>query len=495
MITSAASPTLPAPIPPVDSSLPGSPDWQLHGDAQAPRTATSADADAFVDPYDPDVIQQRLEAGRRAEQTADELPQGIIERGAPSYFRTYDQLKSAMYDLQAKYPDLVEVQDLGDTSEKVAGIADRDILALVLTSKAGDAKKPTSMHVGGIHAREIANPEMLMTFATQLLDGYGRDAESTMLLDERRVVLVPLLNPDGHAVVEKGYTGDRGGNLMQRKSTVGGNPAVGVDLNRNYEWHWGGPGASSSPRSETYRGPSAGSEPETKAIQDYLKREKPDVFIDWHSYSKLNMFPWGDTREKTKDHEAFKAIAEKFTTWNGYSPMQSIQLYPTTGTTDDHAYGVEGVPAFAIETGSSFHQSDAEYAKTLRENLPVLDYAVKIADAPFERVFGPDTTDLVVDPATKRLTATVSDSNNGKQALTGAELVLDPKAKPGTGLALQAADGTFDSVDERVVGDAAKVPGLAPDAGDGTLVYVRGRDAEGNWGPLTPQWLTGPRQG
>ena len=492
MITGTTPSPIPAPIPPVDSSLPGSPDWQRRGTTAVPAAPTSTPAPTFAeDPHDPEVVRERLEAGRRAEQTADKLPDDLVGRPAPSYFRTYEQLKTAMFDLQSKYPDLVQVRDIGDTWEKTQGSADRDVLALVLTNRKIAGDKPSTLHVGGIHAREIANPELLMTFANQLLEGHGRDAEATMLLDSRETVLVPMLNADGHAVVEKGFANERGGDTMQRKSTSGGNPANGVDLNRNYEFHWGGPGASSWPRSQTYRGPSAGSEPETKAIQDFLGAEQPDLFIDWHSYSKLNMYPWGDTKEHTKDHAGFKAIAEKFTTFNGYSPIQSVQLYPTTGTTDDHAYGANGVAALAIETGTAFHQTDAQFEQTLRENLPVLTYAVKIADAPFQRVFGPDALDMVVDPASHRVSATITDAHNGGAALAGAELVLDPKAEPGTGMALEAADGAFDEVDEQVVGDAAKLPGLAPDAGDGTLVYVRGRDAEGNWGPLAAQWLTG----
>jgi hypothetical protein len=486
-------PTWHTPIPPVDSSLPGGPGAPtIPAAPKAPAASPTVPATSFEqDPFDPKVRQERLEAGRRAEQTADELPTDLIGRGAPAYFRTYEQLKTAMFDLQAKYPNLVEVRDIGDTFEKTQGKADRDVFALVLTNKQVGGDKPSTMHIGGIHAREIANPELLMTFATQLLQGHGRDAEATMLLDSRETVLVPMLNADGHAVVERGFTNEPGGNLMKRKSTSGAD-GDGTDLNRNYEYHWGGPGASSNPHGETYRGPSAGNEPETKAIEAYVHAHKPDVFIDWHSYSKLNMFPWGDTKEHTKDHNAFQAIANKFTTYNGYTPEQSISLYATTGTTDDHAYGAEGVPAFAIETGSSFHQSDAEFAKTLSENLPVLTYAVKIADSPFTRVFGPDALDMVVDPATKQVTARLTDVNNGKQVLAGAELVTDVNAAPGSGVPLKAADGSFDEVDENVVGSADQAPGLTADAGDGTLVYVRGKDKDGNWGPLAAQWLTGP---
>lgn len=441
------------------------------------------------DPYDPTVIAARLEAGRRAELTADALPPDLVGRPAPSYFRTYEQLKDALYGLQAKYPDLVEVRDIGDTAEKLAGKADRDILALVISNKTLSSstpeERPTTLHVGGIHAREIANPELLMTFATQLLEGYGRDADATMTVDGGRTILVPMLNPDGHAVVEKGFAGDRGGNTMQRKSTAAGDPSLGVDLNRNFDYHWGGPGASGSPRSETYRGPAASSEPETKAIDRFVAAIKPDFFVDWHSYSKLNMYPWGDTKAKTKDHEAFRAIAQKYTTYNGYSPIQAIELYPTTGTTDDTMYGKYGVPSMAIETGSTFHQSDSEFQGTLKANLPVLKYTSKIAADPFKLVFGPDVLALTVDAGTRAVSARISDVNNGKQALAGAELVADPNAAPGTGIQLQAADGAFNSPDEQVVGDAAALSGQR-------LLYVRGRDVQGNWGPLTAQWVTAP---
>src|SRR5690606_15048392 len=119
---------------------------------------------------------------------------------------------------------------------------------------AGD--KPSTMNVAGVHAREIANPELLMKFASDLLSGFGTDAEATMLLNTRELVLVPMVNPDGHVVVERGLNREPGGNAMQRKSTSAGTPGLGVDLNRNFDFHWGGPGASANPRSETYRGAS-----------------------------------------------------------------------------------------------------------------------------------------------------------------------------------------------------------------------------------------------
>mgnify|MGYP006275735445 CR=1 FL=1 len=438
----------------------------------------------------PDVTAARIGQGRIAEHSAGSLPPGVIQRGAPAYFRTYDQLKQAVLDLQQRFPDLVQVHDIGDSWEKSQGKADRDILAITLTNKHAAGSKPVVTHIAGVHAREIANPELLMTWATQLLEGYGRDPEATALLNTREIDLIPMVNPDGHAVVERAYASQPGGDLMKRKNTSGPG-GRGTDLNRNFEFHWGGAGASTNPGNDTYRGASAASEPEVQAVQAWVKQRKGTMFTDWHSYSKLNMYPWGDTKDKAPDFEGFKNVAEKMSTFNHYSPIQSVSLYPTTGTSDDTAYGAYGVPAWAVETGESFHQSDQEFAKTLSENLPILWYGAKIADKPFDRVKGPDTLEVLFDAAGGTVSARVSDATSGKQAVAGAELVFDPTALPGTGVQLTAADGTFDGSTEQVSGALRMPQGSTPE--DGMLAYVRGRDAAGNWGPLTAQWLTGPR--
>jgi len=39
----------------------------------------------------------------------------------PSYFRTYEQLKGALTELAAKYPNLVELTDIGDSGDKTRG--------------------------------------------------------------------------------------------------------------------------------------------------------------------------------------------------------------------------------------------------------------------------------------------------------------------------------------------------------------------------------------
>lgn len=55
-----------------------------------------------------------------------------------------------------------------------------------------------------------------------------------------------------------------------------------------------GPGASSNPCSDSYRGPSANSEVEVKSVVDFIKNHGNVVaFLTLHSYSQLLMYPYG----------------------------------------------------------------------------------------------------------------------------------------------------------------------------------------------------------
>ena len=53
-----------------------------------------------------------------------------------------------------------------------------------------------------------------------------------------------------------------------------GSRYIGTDLNRNFRYHWGGRGmTSSNPAAGTYRGPSAFSAPETQHMRDFGFRQ------------------------------------------------------------------------------------------------------------------------------------------------------------------------------------------------------------------------------
>ncbi|MBA2726237.1 MAG: hypothetical protein H0U53_09625, partial [Actinobacteria bacterium] len=80
-----------------------------------------------------------------------------------------------------------------------------------------------------------------------------------------------------------------------------------------------------------------------------------------HTYSKLVLRPWGDTRESSPDEGLLKSLGAKMATaMGGYQNIKSIDLYATTGTTQDWAYGALGAISYTFEHGQAFHPPYAE---------------------------------------------------------------------------------------------------------------------------------------
>lgn len=299
----------------------------------------------------------------------------------PGYM-TYAQMVEKLKAMAAQYPQLVTLEDVGDTYLKKTGKApNNDIWAITISNKANRAAKPSLMLTGGIHARELAPVELIMKLANELTSGYGKDPQITQLVDTRETVLVPMVNVDGRIEVEKG-------NAWQRKNLNGS----GVDINRNFNTHWNysGLNAPSSwigdltrPSSESYSGPAAASEPETQAVQDMYKRKHITMSMDIHSYSEMFFWPQGYSDKPIPEVESFRNIYNNTFRKNNYDGGTSLQLlYPTSGTSDDYGYDECGSYSMGLEVGQSFRPSYPEVEqmwKATRNNwLFMIDAAGKV---------------------------------------------------------------------------------------------------------------------
>jgi len=298
-------------------------------------------------------------------------------------YHTVDAQLQHLRDVAAANPTLTTLVDYGDSWRKTQGQSGYDLLAICITKlAAGDcarstsAPKPRSVVVSAIHARELATAEISWNWIDYLTAGYGTDATVTNLLNTTEIWVIPVLNPDGRKIVESGGSSP----YYQRKNannTRGScsNPPTasnqyGIDLNRNATFHWGGVGSSSSACSQTYRGVSAASEPETQAAQglfnslfadrrgtaitDAAPATTTGTFMTYHSYAGLVLYPWGDNNSLAPNGTKLRALALKLAAFNGYTAGQGGNvLYQTTGTTDDDLYGRLGVAAFTTELGAA----------------------------------------------------------------------------------------------------------------------------------------------
>ncbi|MDJ0381357.1 M14 family metallopeptidase [Streptomyces sp. G-G2] len=260
-------------------------------------------------------------------------------------------------------PGLSKVVSIGKTVEG------KDILALKITKNARQAKdgsKPSVLYMSNQHAREWITPEMTRRLMHYYLDNYGKDQKITQLVDSTEMWFVLSANPDGYD-----FTHAPDGDRLWRKNMRDNNgdgkhTAVdGVDLNRNFPYKWGydNEGSSADLSSETYRGPTAESEPETVALDTFEKRIGFHYAVNYHSAAELLLYGVGwQVATPTPDDVAYKALAgtPEHSAIPGYYPQVSSELYTTNGEADGHAANVNGVMMFTPEMTTCQTASDSD---------------------------------------------------------------------------------------------------------------------------------------
>ena len=460
-------------------------------------------------------------------QTQSAVQQGIDNYSCyPTVEETYQQASA----LAAANPTLATWIDIGDSWEKVNTNGGYDLMVLKISNSAISADKPKLFIHSAMHAREYTTAALTLEFAKTLLNQYQSNADVRWIVDWHEVHILFHMNPDGRKKAEQGISWRK--NTNQNYCGPSSNNR-GVDLNRNFAHFWNvtnGQGSSSNPCSFTYRGaaldpgnPALGPdlEPETKSVQDYVRSLFVDnrgpfdtdpapaytsgIHLDIHSYSELVLWPYGHTNSTAPNALALQTLGRKFAFFNGYTPEQSIGLYPTDGTSDSVSYGELGVPAFTFELGTAFFQNCSTYENTIKpDNLPALLYAAKAVRAPYQLPAGPEVISPSVSPATPggvaagtlvtlRVTATDQRFNNSNgteptQSVVTAEYFIDsppwsnspPAANP-----MSVVDGNANSSVEEF---EAIIDTTGFIEGQHTL-YIQATDQAGNTGVVSAVFL------
>ena len=262
-------------------------------------------------------------------------------------------------------------------------------------------QKPGIVITGEHHAREWITMEVPLFAAKQILENYETDPAMKKRVNNTNIYIVPLVNPDGYEysrtksfwwrknrqpitetacdIQDQGHLSNLPGGVGTSQVKDSDIKGIGIDLNRNYmdedpaNYHiyrpdgdtpcstWDDDGASDRLSSDTYRGPSGAYAPEVKAMQDFEENNNIKGAIDFHSYGRMILYPWGYKYEDCEKNDEYAAVAQtmskiiKESDDDGvyYRPMQSSDLYPATGSSEDFQY-VNGIMGFTIELGRSF---------------------------------------------------------------------------------------------------------------------------------------------
>jgi len=314
-------------------------------------------------------------------------------------FRTYSEIVAYLDTLTSTYPSITTDKFSIGTS-----IEWRDLWVVKISDNPDvDEDEPEILYVSLIHAREPCAGAAVLHLMEHYLSNYGVDPEITELVNTRELFFLPVQNPDGY--VHNEQTDPDGGGMWRKNRRNNGDGEYGVDCNRNYGYQWGydNMGSSSTTSSETYRGTGPFSEPETDYIKDFVISRSFAIMHNFHTYSNLELWPYGYDRFFTKEEDFFSNLGDSMTKFNSYTPEIGWTLYPTNGDADDWGWGdtisKPRIITMTCEIGGpsdGFWPDPSRIPTLVAENVWPNVFLAKIADNPY--VIAPPKTPVVAAP-------------------------------------------------------------------------------------------------
>ncbi|XP_048751828.2 carboxypeptidase B-like [Ostrea edulis] len=221
----------------------------------------------------------------------------------------------------------------------------RTIKYVKISNNVGSGKKAIYAD-GGIHAREWLAVSTVLYMIDQMANNPSNDRTIEALLGKFDFYFAPVVNPDGY---EYSRSHDRMWRKNRRPVQHG---CTGVDLNRNFAYHWNPDnGGSHNPCEEVHSGTHAASEVETKVLQNFLCGNSNFIaYLNIHTYGQYWIYPWGYTPVLPADYRDLDhlgraaATAIRHTHGTTFTVGEDTRvLYAAAGGADDYAKGACGV--------------------------------------------------------------------------------------------------------------------------------------------------------
>ncbi|XP_050741360.1 zinc carboxypeptidase [Drosophila biarmipes] len=254
-------------------------------------------------------------------------------------YNSLEEIYAWLDEILAAYPAITESFIVGQSYEG------RTIRGIKISYKSNN---PGVFIESNIHAREW----ITSATATWLINEFLTSTDELVrnLAENHDWYIVPVFNVDGFVYT---HEKDRMWRKTRQPSEI--SSCVGVDPNRNFDSYWmESGGASSDPCAEDYGGPNPFSEPEVKALADYITsiKDKINVLLAFHSYSQLLLSPYGHTKEEfPPNYDDLMEVAQAYGDAVGSLPYGTVYrygssagvLYYATGATIDWVYNEQGV--------------------------------------------------------------------------------------------------------------------------------------------------------
>ena len=325
----------------------------------------------------------------------------------PARYHTYQQILDTLTDLRASHSDILYLDTLGYSSRDSI-----PILRLKISDNAVvDEDEPAVFFDGGVHADEVLGVEVVLNFVQDIVAKYDRgDPDVISYINSLEIFVVPMINPEGHLVVEGG------GTAWRKNKADNDNNGIfdfhdGVDNNRNYDFGWDiddTPDAL-APESLEFKGYAPFTESENVAMAAFGWKYRPLIAIDHHSptYGRPNVsyYPWYWYSSEgghgySPDESLMQSICQAYASHILAIPDDSNTVTYTArralvdkGDFKTYYYGNFGTAAFVTEISDTTIQDVALVDSIVTAHLPGLYYLLG-------RALGPGITGVIRDSVT-----------------------------------------------------------------------------------------------
>ncbi len=302
-------------------------------------------------------------------------------------YRSLETIDAWLGLLQATYPDIISVEEIGETYEH----RKYKVVHFTVPSSEGNddhGDRRTVVVSGGIHAREWISTSSVLYSIYALIEFY-KNAPDSDIWSKLDFIFIPVSNPDGY---EYTWTTDR---LWRKNRQPTIHPkCFGIDIDHSYDYHW--TRSSDWACGEEYSGEAPFEAFESQIWTEYLNNTNANHkiwgYIDLHSYSQEILYPYAfSCNEQPRDEENLlevawglaKAIRMQSGTLYNVLPAcidRDADLMPDlgSGTALDYMYHHRADYAFQLklrDTGNHGFLLPAKYIEPVgREVVAALKY-------------------------------------------------------------------------------------------------------------------------
>ncbi|XP_022220295.2 zinc carboxypeptidase [Drosophila obscura] len=274
------------------------------------------------------------------------LDKSAVDKDSEMEWESYHTLDTIYdwVDKECAAHDYLECKVIGQSYEG------RDIKSIRLSKREGN--KAIFLE-GNIHAMEWISSATVTFLLNQLIN--SDDPEMQRLSEEYDWIVVPMVNPDGFVYtheVERLWRKNRRPNGATNSSGI----CYGIDMNRNFDYHWGGAGWNiDEPCDHWFGGDEPNTEIEILSLQSFVSSFDDGYirsYMAFHAYGQYVLLPYGHSNtEFPPNYEQMKRIAAAFSDaasepyGSGFTYGASGLLnYVVSGAAKDWAYGVKNIP-------------------------------------------------------------------------------------------------------------------------------------------------------